>query len=174
MTYNAQPILAFSFQLSPGVTRSATEVFGHAIPYLQSIACPDDKKVAQQPIQTLTPAQLAAHLGIPVKSTTPTQFTVSSRASDGFVIGVRGPGGGSWSGSAFAKALNLPSTDFTLHASNGNLTVQAAGIGEDVGLSLHEATVLAGEGETWGTILSRFYPGTAIAADVNFNLGAAN
>ena len=174
VTYHAKPILAFAFQLSPGITRSAAEVFGQSIPYLQAVACPDDKKVAQQPLQTCSPAQLAARLGIPAKSVNVNQFTVTSRASSGFVVGVRGPQGGSWSGSAFAKALSLPSADFTLKASQGNLTVQSFGIGQDVGLSLHEATVLAAKGETWQHILARFYPGTAITPDVNYNLGSTS
>lgn len=174
VTYHSRPILAFAFQLSPGVTRSAAQVFDQSIPYLQAVACPDDEKVAQQPLQTYSPAQLAARLGIPAKSVNVNQFTVSTRTSDGFVVGVKGPQGGSWSGSAFAKALSLPSADFTLKASQGTLTVESFGIGQDVGLSLHEATVLAARGETWQHILARFYPGTAITPDVNFNLGSTS
>ena len=170
VSYKSLPILAFSFPLSPGVTRSAEEVFHKSIPYLQAVPAPDDKRAAKQPIKFYTLAELSARLGFSAKGAALTQFAVTKRLKDGFVVGVTGPGGASWTGSTFEQKLGLSSSDFTLKVVRDKLAVETYGIGADVGLSLHEAAALAARGETWQRILATFYPGTGIMSDVGFPL----
>lgn len=170
VSYKSLPILAFSFPLSPGVTRSAEEVFHKSIPYLQAVPAPDDKRAAKQPVKFYTLAELSARLGFSAKGAALTQFAVTKRLKDGFVVGVTGPRGASWTGSTFEQKLGLSSSDFTLKVVRDKLVVETYGIGADVGLSLHEAAALAARGETWQKILATFYPGTGIMSDVGFPL----
>lgn len=99
----------------------------------------------------------------------PAAFTISSRGSEGFVqtINMRGSVR-AWTGIDFANRLGLPSADFTLAVRGGNLVVTTKGVGTDIGMSLHEATVLAAQGDSWKAIVSHFYPGTTAVSDLPF------
>ncbi|WDL95222.1 SpoIID/LytB domain-containing protein [Alicyclobacillus sp. ALC3] len=102
----------------------------------------------------------------------PAAFTVSSRGSEGFVQTINMKGSlRAWTGIDFANRLGLPSADFTLAVQGGNLVVTTRGIGTDIGMSLHEATVLAAGGDSWKAIVSHFYPGTTTVSDLPFLTG---
>lgn len=102
----------------------------------------------------------------------PAVIDIAARSSDGFVttVNIRGTSQ-AWTGTDFANRLGLASTDFQLEVKGGNLVVRTRGVGTDIGMSLHEATVLAGQGETPGAILSHFYPGTKMESDAPFTAG---
>lgn len=228
LTYQGEPILAFSFPLSPGQTRNGSTVFGVPLPYLQSVACPADATNPKvQQTFTLPDQTVAQALGLsgPVSSA---GFQVSGRDGIGFVHTVVYNGGGSatspsksWSGPQFAALLHLPSSDFTFVNSNrpvagsvggagaaaatggssapgaspgstssptgaprqrslsrtgaakgsarapsGQVVViETKGIGLDLGMSLNEATAMAGQGKQVNQILSYFYPGASLTSD---------
>lgn len=163
LTYNGQPILSFLFPLSPGRTRDGSAVFHQALPYLAAVACPDDAQVAAgHGTFAFSALDLAQALHVPLTQVAPARFRVTARDSAGFVIEVHA-GARAWSGQAFAALLKLPSGDFALAGTGGQLVVHTVGIGNDIGMSLHEATAMAYRGVTWQTILRTFYRGTKIA-----------
>lgn len=165
LTYEGKPILAFSFALSPGSTRSSATVFGQNVPYLQPVVCPDDALVAVQPVQMFDHATLTHALHVKVTVDTLSSFKVVSSDATGFVNSVQGPGLSHWTGAAFAAALGLKSGDFSLAVDHGQLAVTCRGIGSDVGLSLHEASAMAAQGQSVQQILNTFYPGAQLAPD---------
>ena len=105
---------------------------------------------------------LAQVLQLPQAQVAPAQFRVTARDNAGFVIEVHA-GVRAWSGQAFAALLKLPSGDFALAGTGGQLVVHTVGLGNDIGMSLHEATAMARRGVTWQAILRTFYRGTKIA-----------
>ncbi|WP_304458395.1 SpoIID/LytB domain-containing protein [Alicyclobacillus sendaiensis] len=159
LTYGGQPILAFLCQISTGRTRSAEIALGSPVPYLRSTPCPDDATSPAR-VSTITYTlgalnqALSAHLS---------GFSGlrAIRSSDGFVQAVKA-GGAVWSGPAFAADLGLASDDFTWVARGDRLTFSCYGRGSDLGMSLHEADVLAGRGMSFAAILAHFYPGTRL------------
>lgn len=168
LTYQDKPILAFTFALSPGQTRSAAEVFGRSIPYLVAVPCPDDAATSAQPIRWFTPTALSTALKVHITAANLTAFQVAERDGAGFAKVVRGPGNAQWSGDGFARALGLSSADVQFRVQGGRLGVIASGIGRDIGLSIHEAISLASQGQSATQILERFYPGTALRPDAPF------
>ncbi|MCL6593110.1 MAG: SpoIID/LytB domain-containing protein [Alicyclobacillus sp.] len=161
LTQNGAPVLAFAFPVSAGRTRDALAVLGQPVSYLTSVACPDDLAVAQQPDKRLTPSQLADLLQLPEAAPNPAGFTVSARDSAGYAQTVTYDGR-VWSGAEFAARLGLPSAHFQLTSEGGQLLVHCQGIGLGLGMSLHEASVLAARGMSWRDLLAHFYPGTTL------------
>lgn len=167
LTYQGQPILAFMFDLSPGKTRSSQAVFGHNLPYLQAVNCPDDASDPDRiSTTTRTPNDVAQVFG---ESSVALASLKLKRASDGFVLSVT-DGRHTVSGGDFAAKLGLPSADFKWNLVNGNLNVTTYGRGTDLGMSLHEATVLASKGNGWKSIVSHFYPDTNIQLDDRYRI----
>jgi stage II sporulation protein D len=166
LTYHQQPILAFSFPLSPGSTRDGSKVFGRSLPYLASVPCPDDEKLARPYKQRFSAKVLGAALKLeaPVN---PQKFKIAAAGGQGFVERVD-YGAVQINGDDFVRLLGLPSAHFQLTASAAELTVTTEGKGSDLGLSLNEAKMLAEQGWTWQAILSKFYPGTNIVSDSAF------
>jgi stage II sporulation protein D len=161
VTYHGSPILAFMFPISNGKTRDAQSVFGGPIPYLRSTTCPADTLHGLNQTHYVFSAQeVAAKFGQPA-----TQIRIQSVAPDGYVRTVQ-VGSAVRSGDAFAQALGLKSADFQLSRdANGSLHLTTYGIGIGLGMSLHQAAVLATAGKTWSAILSTFYPGTQTILD---------
>ncbi|MCL6637120.1 MAG: SpoIID/LytB domain-containing protein [Alicyclobacillus sp.] len=161
LTQQGAPILAFAFPISAGQTRDALAVLGQPVSYLTPVACPDDPPVAQQPDKRLTPSQLADLLQLPEAAPNPAGFTVSARDGAGYAQTVTYDGR-VWSGAEFAARLGLPSAHFQLAAEGGQLVVHCQGVGLGLGMSLHEASVLAARGMGWRDLLAHFYPGTTL------------
>lgn len=218
LTYQGQPILAFSFQLSPGHTRTGSQVFGVPLPYLAAVACPDDARAAKvNQVVPISRANLTQALGLPIDVNL-RKLQVGPRDSTGFVLSVS-EGNKSWSGPEFAARLNLQSSNFTIQldpapsvpgaasttargtpsalglsgdrspaastapgppgapgapgtsgtpVAGTGILVRTLGIGLDLGMSLHEAAVMAKQGTEWPAILSHFYPGTTLQADTKW------
>lgn len=165
LTYGGKPILAFTFPLSPGQTRSAAVALGQPLPYLPVVACPDDAKVARQQQTSLTVLEVARLLRISTTSLQANKFRLIP-ATDGFVQAITYPGH-TWTGAQFATSLGLPSADFRLALKGSRLTFTTWGIGSDLGMSLHEDSALAARGDSWQHILSIFYPGTRLMPEMS-------
>jgi stage II sporulation protein D len=93
----------------------------------------------------------------------PSAFRIGAQDASGYVLTVE-YGNQSWTGDMFAEKLGLPSSHFTLRPdSNGDgLVIVTTGIGSGFGMSLNEAKAMARRGESYASILKRFYPGTKL------------
>lgn len=127
LTYQGEPILAFSFALSPGMTRDGSSVFGASVPYLKSVACPADAKNAKMTQVFRISAQTAAkELGLTGnQSFSSAALSISGRDKAGYVntVSYKGPTGATvktWSGPQFAALLHVPSSNFSLVTSGAN------------------------------------------------------
>ncbi|WP_100218574.1 SpoIID/LytB domain-containing protein [Alicyclobacillus hesperidum] len=160
LTFNQQPILAFMCVISTGRTRTGLAALGQDIPYLQAVACPDDEaSPSDTATNTFSIAALNQALGTHITTTASLQV---QRGADGFVTAVR-IGDKTLSGQTFANLLQLPSSDFVWHLTPQSVTITTYGRGNDLGMSLHEASLLAAKGWTWQAILAHFYPGAKLS-----------
>jgi stage II sporulation protein D len=167
LTYNKQPILAFTFGESTGQTRDGSKVFGKPLPYLKSVACPDDAhQLAKSPIHISAPT-LQQALQIQSNNVQLNQFRIAMRDAQGYVKAVAYHDK-SWTGDDFASVLGLPSSNFTWTVSGNELLVQCKGVGTGIGMSLNEAKALAQQGKAWAEIVQYFYPGTQVEGDERF------
>lgn len=167
VTYQNQPILAFMFDVSPGWTRWSKVALGRNIPYLQRIACPDDAVDATRlSTNTFSSDEVARVFREPSVNLAKLKAT---RAPDGFVQSVT-DGKRTVSASIFASKLHLPSEDFRWKMVKQKLRVTTYGRGTDLGMSLHEASILATKGQSWKAILSHFYPDTKIQLDDRYRI----
>lgn len=167
VTYQNQPILAFMFDISAGATRSSMLALGHNIPYLQRVACPDDSvDPARISTNTFTSSEVAQVFGDPSVDWRKLHAT---RSSDGFVNSVT-DGTHTVSGPIFAAKLHLPSDNFKWTVVHHQLQITSDGRGTDLGMSLHEASILATKGQDWESILSHFYPDTKIQSDDRYRI----
>jgi stage II sporulation protein D len=173
LTFHQEPILAFTFGQSVGQTRDGSKVFRKSIPYLKSVACPDDGSAPPRPPIRKSAADLKQALQLGNTSVQLTAFQIVAKDAQGYVTSVRYKDW-SWSGEDFAALLGLPSSNFTWSVQNGQLVIVCKGIGSGIGMSLREAAAQARKGQTWQEIVQYFYPGTAVAGDDPFvrrNLG---
>lgn len=72
-------------------------------------------------------------------------------------------GGETLTGVYVRACLGLRSTDFSLSWNGEQFVFTVAGSGHGVGMSQYGAKVYAAQGWTYQEILSRYYPGTALA-----------
>ncbi len=167
LTYDKQPILAFTFAQSTGQTRDGSEVFGKPIPYLKSVACPDDAHQPAKSLIRISVPTLQQVLQIQGNNVQLNQFRIAMRDAQGYVQAVAYQDR-SWTGDDFASMLGLPSSNFTWTVSGNELLVQCRGVGSGIGMSLNEAKALAVQGKTWEDIVQYFYPGTQVEGDERF------
>ncbi|MFD1675802.1 SpoIID/LytB domain-containing protein [Alicyclobacillus fodiniaquatilis] len=162
LTYKQQPILAFMFDLSPGMTRSGQTALHQNLPYLKAISCPDDKadpdRVATNRFESREVAQVFSAADIQLAK------LQMDRLKDGFVSTVTYQNH-TLSGTDFANQLHLPSADFTWKVDGDTLVITSYGRGTDIGMSLHEADVMATKGDSWKMIVSHFYPSAKVQVD---------
>ncbi|MCL6548694.1 MAG: SpoIID/LytB domain-containing protein, partial [Alicyclobacillus sp.] len=167
ITYRGQPIPAFMFPLSVGRTRDARWVWGRSLPYLPSVACPDDRSAPDRTQVFTFPQEEAARLlGVQVGQLDISRLRVAKADPLGYAASVT-DGHHTWAGMDFAARLGLPSACVRLRTepsgTSPRLRVEVTGAGAGIGMSLHEAQALANRGRSWQEIVRTFYPGTEVA-----------
>lgn len=153
LCYEGEVVPALLHHSSGGVTRSV-----ECLPWLAAVATPEDGREA---VCTLTSEEarhlLAAHLGVLLPSDL-TQWALTLHSDrDGRATTVE-LAGESLSGDAFANALSLPSTTFSVEVNADSLTFICRGEGSGCGLSREGAAIYASGGLTCGEILAHYYP----------------
>lgn len=167
LTYNGQWIDACYFAMSNGTTEDAKTVWGGDVPYLRSVASPDDKQAAKyETTATFTADQLKAAFLAEDASLTfgeepATWFGEPSLSTAGTVVSVT-VGGKPFAGTAVRRVLNLRSATFAVRYADGVFTLTVHGYGHGVGLSQVGANALAKKGYTWQEIVQYYYTGVSI------------
>lgn len=176
--YEGQPIQAVFHAASDGTTRSAQEVWGSEVAYLQSVASPEGEEVPNYystvPVSAadfsaaLTAAVPGCDLSGPVESWIGAVEYDETGLSRAVVIGgVEVP-------TATLRALfSLRSASLTVEAAGDTVTFYVTGYGHGVGMSQYGANAMAGQGKGWQEILTWYYSGTAVEnlADKGLDLG---
>lgn len=176
--YGGEPIQAVFHAASDGTTRSAQEVWGTEVAYLQSVSSPEGEEVpnyystvqvsAGDFSSVLTAAGLGCDLSGPVESWIGEVRYDEAGLSEAVVIG-----GAEVPTATLRTLFSLRSSSLTLEAAGDTVTFYVTGYGHGVGMSQYGANALAGQGKGWQEILTWYYSGTAVEnlADKALDLG---
>ena len=176
--YNGEPIQAVFHAASDGTTRSAQEVWGTDVAYLQSVASPEGEEVpnyystvqvsAGDFSSVLTAAGLGCDFSGPVESWIGEVRYDEAGLSQAVVIG-----GAEVPTATLRTLFSLRSSSLTLEAAGDTVTFYVTGYGHGVGMSQYGANALAGQGKGWQEILTWYYSGTTVEnlADKGLTLG---
>lgn len=180
--YQGKLAAASFHQLSNGSTRNGNEVLGGKnYPYLKVRDCPKDIESDLQ-LQSLTltyeeakeycsPFLEAVEKEEADKKFTFSDFEIKALDEAGYVTKIR-VGKEIYPGEEFRRALQLPSSSFTLQEQKGKLKITTRGVGHGIGMSQYTANEMAKEGKTYEEILQYFFEGTEIkeAAEILLNI----
>lgn len=156
------------FAISSGRTENSQDVWGGSLPYLVSVASPQDAFAAgyqteaafsesdfQNRILSAAPdakfsGEPASWLGEADRSAAGTVKTISV-------------GGAVLTGAQMRQAFGLRSANFTAVFADSRFTFTVRGYGHGVGMSQAGAEAMAREGAGYREILSWYYPGTELS-----------
>ena len=176
--YEGTPIQALFHAASAAFTRSAAEVWGDAVPYLQSVASPEGEEVpnyysvVQVPstefVEKLTAAVPECDLSGDSAAWIGATVYDSAGLSRAVTIG-----GVEVATTTLRTLFGLRSSSLSVEVQDGNVTFYVTGYGHGVGMSQYGANALAKQGKTWQEILTWYYSDTNVEnlADKNLDLG---
>ena len=67
-------------------------------------------------------------------------------------------------GAEFAYILGINSANMTIEDINGSIKITTKGKGSNIGLSMYTAGIMAETGNTYETILNKFYCGVTLVS----------
>lgn len=164
MTYQGKAITASFFSTSNGYTENAEDVWGNAVPYLQSVDSPWDKTLAPGYKQTVTMKrnEILQKLNldaIPVTTQKSGSWMEVLSTTKGHRIKEMQIAGETFSGPEVRKLLGLRSSQFSWKTTGDEVQITTYGYGHGVGMSQWGANGMAQEGHTATQILKHYYTG---------------
>lgn len=171
LAYGGGPILGVYHAAAGGVTASAEEVWGSAVPYLRSVPV-EGEEIApdtywRTPVSRTILGRALAAVGLPVGPVR--QVEVVSRSASGRVRSLRLSGSDASiriGARDLRRALGaeaVRSTRFEVRESEEGFVLVGSGRGHGVGMSQWGAQAMAERGAGYREILEWFYPGTELA-----------
>ncbi len=165
LTFGGAPVLAVFHSTSGGRTATALEVWGKDLPYLRSVASPDEAA----PEFFWSYQVLLSELGRALRGSgyqpgSVHEVAVLERSPSGRALLVRA-GGAQLRGHDLRQVLGgraLKSTRFEVRVENGVATFLGSGAGHGVGLCQWGARELARRGKGYREILAHYSPGTRV------------
>lgn len=153
VVYNNEPIKAYYFSSSNGMTENSKAVFGEE-EYLISVDTSFDKKSKEYEKEVIFSAkELLNKLNI---NSDVVNIGKIERSSTNHVISVE-INSIIMSGIEFRRKLGLRSTDFDIFVNSNEVTVVTRGYGHGVGMSQYGANYLASNGKDYREIIKYFY-----------------
>ena len=165
--YEGAPIQALFHAASAAFTRSAAEVFGEELPYLQSVESPEGEEVPNYHSQVVLTAEevrtaaLAQYPGADLSGDPSGWFSQPVENSAGGVASVD-LGGVTLTGSEVRTLFGLRSASFSVSWDGEAFTFDVTGYGHGVGMSQYGANAMAREGSDFEEILTWYYTGTEV------------
>ncbi len=168
LSYDGEAALAVFHSSSGGRTEDSGNVWGEALPYLVSVASPEEEAdvpnyestavvSAEEFRSVITERYPGADLSGPAEGWIgPTVLTEGGRVGTVTVGGVEIPG------TALRDMFALRSADVKIAAEGNNFTLTCTGYGHGVGMSQYGANVMARSGSGYEDILAWYYPGTVL------------
>ena len=167
--YAGEPVLAVFHSSSAGMTLNAEDVWSSAVPYLVSVASPENEELvpnfcSEASFSTASLRMLLrnAYPDANLDGSPSTWFTASRQLSNGTVTSLC-VGGVTVTGAQLRTLLGLRSACFTLSFEDDQVIFSVKGYGHGVGMSQYGANLLAQNGMTYRDILSWYYTGTIVA-----------
>ena len=166
---DGEPIVAAFHAVSSGMTESAENVWGTALPYLVAVRSDADRSAPQFAAETALPADQVRHALLAAEGTCTLPeddpaawFSDAVRSESGTVLQI-GCGGAVLSGERLREILGLRSACFTVSFADGIFTFRTKGSGHGVGMSQYGANAMAAQGSSFETILQHYYPETVLS-----------
>lgn len=166
--YGGEPILAAFHSSSPGSTASSADVWVADLPYLRSVASPENGdtvpnyySVVSVPAADFRAAVLGAYPQAEL-SGDPSGWITGGEVTDGGRVKTLTVGGAAVPGSALRTMFGLRSASFTAAAEGEEIVFRVTGYGHGVGMSQYGANELARQGKTWQEIVSWYYTGVTV------------
>lgn len=166
--YDGSPILAVFFSSAGGSTQGAGDVWQSDLPYLQSVASPEDEtlvpnyySVSEFSAQALKDAVLARYPAADLSGAPEGWLTDLTRNEAGYVASLS-LGGVPLRGNDLRTLLSLRSPCFTVDYAGGVFTFHVTGYGHGVGMSQYGANALARAGYTAEEIVLHYFSGTSV------------
>ena len=177
--YEGAPIQALFHAASAAFTRSAAEVFGEELPYLQSVESPEGDEVPNYYSVVTVPstefvekadrrrARVRLFRG-QLRVDRPDRLRRGRGSSTAVQIG-----GQEVPTRTLRTLFSLRSSSLSVEMRDGNAVFYVTGYGHGVGMSQYGANALAKQGKSWQEILTWYYSGTDVEnlADKNLDLG---
>lgn len=169
LAYNDEPIMAAFHAASAGSTKSALEVWGEDVPYLQEVKSPEDEATVPNYYSTVEVAD-SEFIRI-IEESCPEAVFGEDRESwlgameydkAGLPISVV-IGGVKLSTGRVRSLFGLRSASFSAEYGENGVVFYVTGYGHGVGMSQYGANALAKEGKNWKEIVGWYYPNTKLA-----------
>jgi stage II sporulation protein D len=165
LTFSGEPVLAVFHSASGGRTASALEVWGRDLPYLRSVASPDEGGPEFFWSYEIALRELSRSLeGSGYVPGALRDVTVLERSPSGRALAVQA-GDARLRGHDLRQVLGgraLKSTRFEVRVQDGVATFLGSGAGHGVGMCQWGSRELARRGKSYREILAHYYPGTRI------------
>ncbi|MCD7920829.1 MAG: stage II sporulation protein D [Clostridiales bacterium] len=169
LTYAGEPLLAVFHASSGGFTRSALEVWGQELPYLVSVASPEDDSGVPNYYSVVTveasafqKAILAEYPDADLSGDPADWFGEVAYDEAGLPVSLT-VGGISIATAELRAMFDLRSPTLTAEGDEDGVTFYVTGYGHGVGMSQYGANALAKEGKTAEEILLWYYTGAELA-----------
>ncbi|MCD8368399.1 MAG: stage II sporulation protein D [Clostridiales bacterium] len=169
LTYGGEPLLAVFHASSGGCTRSALEVWGQDLPYLVSVASPEDDSGVPNYYSVVTveasafqEAVLEDYPDADLSGDPADWFGETAYDEAGLPVSLE-VGGVSIATSELRAMFDLRSPTLTAEGTEEVVTFYVTGYGHGVGMSQYGANALAKEGKTAEEILLWYYTGAELA-----------
>ncbi len=166
--YEGHPVLAVFHSSSAGATRNVEDVWQQALPYLRSVASPENADAVpnyySKAAFTLTEFKelfIAQYPTANLSGTPSNWFSNIHQDVNGAVESLQ-VGGITVTGGQLRSLLGLRSANFTISFTDDTVEFSVTGYGHGVGMSQYGANVLAQEGKTYREILTYYYTGTTV------------
>ena len=170
--YDEKPVLAVFHSSSSGATRNAEEVWSSSVPYLKSVASPENGELVPNYYGQagFTPEEfkllfLSSYPDAALGGDPLNWFSNIQQEETGTVASLQ-VGGVPLTGVELRKILGLRSAAFTISFEKGEIVFSTTGYGHGVGMSQYGANYMASQGETYDKILTTYYTGVKIC-DMN-------
>lgn len=162
LLYDGAPILAVFHSSSSGVTANSGDVWVSDLPYLKSVASPENEETVPDyySVVTVKPEDfrrivLSAYPEADLSGAASGWITDVTENSSGRVESLR-VGGVPVSGTQMRSLFSLRSACFSVSAGE-EIVFRVTGYGHGVGMSQYGANELARQGKTWREILFWYY-----------------
>lgn len=162
ITYNGELIDAVFHSTSIGMTRSALDVWGQDIPYLQVAESLEDINAPtylhKYSFHFNNFQDMATQYDSEIKFTKelPSEIQIVERNKEGYILSIQ-VGNKIFSGEEFRKIYNLASSNFSLSFVENEVNIICKGYGHGVGLSQYGAEAMANGGKNFMDIVKHYF-----------------
>lgn len=170
MMYNGSPIDARYTEVSCGTTLAGSQVLGAGYDYLTEVDCPDDMhssdyiSVVSFSYKEFVKKMSEKYKDIGINETAPFKsIQIAAKSQSGYVTKIQ-VGNVVMTGAEFAYILGINSANMTIEDINGSIKITTKGKGSNIGLSMYTAGIMAETGNTYETILNKFYCGVTLVS----------